>query len=122
MKTQTLPRVLAISSLLFALSAQAHDPKEHMQNAEQADCTAMNDMDQNKMDMNDPVTQAMMEKCKKGMSGMGGMSGMKGMSGMEGMSGMKGMSDGEEKAQDTTHEDGDSEGHAHDDGSTNTHH
>ena len=111
MKTQTLPRVLAISSLLFALSAQAHDPKEHMQNAEQADCTAMNDMDQSKMDMNDPVTQAMMEKCKKGMSGM------------EGMSGMKGMSDGEEKVQDTTHEDGDSEGHAHDDdGSTDTHH
>ncbi len=110
MKTQTLPRVLAISSLLFALSAQAHDPKEHMHNAEQADCTAMNDMDQTKMDMNDPVTQAMMAKCKKEMPGM------------EGMAGMKGMSDGEEKAQDTTHEDGDSEGHTDDNGSTNTHH
>ena len=63
MKTQTLPRVLAISSLLFALSAQAHDPKEHMQNTEQADCTAMNDMDQSKMDMNDPVVMAMMQQC-----------------------------------------------------------
>ncbi len=110
MKTQTLPRVLAISSLLFALSAQAHDPKEHMQNAEQADCTTMNDMDQTKMDMNDPITQAMMEKCKKEMSGM------------EGMSGMKGMSDAEEKAQDTAHEDDNSERHIDGGGSTKNHH
>tara|TARA_R110001599_G_C12253838_1_gene659858 strand:+ start:2935 stop:3285 length:351 start_codon:yes stop_codon:yes gene_type:complete len=116
MKTKTLPSVIAISALLFALSAQAHDPKEHMQSAEQPDCTAMKDMDQTKMDMNDPVTQAMMQKCMKGMQGM------KGMSSMKGMSGMKGMSDGDESTQDTGHEGGESEGHTDDDGSTDNHH
>tara|TARA_R110001599_G_scaffold351965_2_gene585343 strand:+ start:3299 stop:3511 length:213 start_codon:yes stop_codon:yes gene_type:complete len=65
-----------------------------MQNAEQPDCPAMKNMDQSKMDMNDPVTQAMMQKC------------------------MKGMHDNDKTAHDTAHEDGESEGHTNDEEST----
>ena len=55
--------------LLLSLNAWAHDPSEHMKNSEKADCSAMQGMDQSKMDMNDPVMQAMMQKCmhQKGM-------------------------------------------------------
>ena len=34
---------------------------------EKPDCSAMKDMDHSKMDMNDPVMQAMMKKCMKDM-------------------------------------------------------
>tara|TARA_R110001592_G_scaffold118997_1_gene321701 strand:- start:9190 stop:9504 length:315 start_codon:yes stop_codon:yes gene_type:complete len=104
MNTKILPRVTAISSLVFALSVQAHDPKEHMKDADAPDCATMKNMDQNKMDINDPVTQAMMQKCLKGMHGM------------------KGMPDNDETVHDTGHEDGESEGHTNDDGSTDNHH
>lgn len=49
--------------LLMSINAWAHDPSEHMKNGEKADCSAMHDMDYSKMDMNDPVMQAMMQKC-----------------------------------------------------------
>ncbi len=49
--------------LLISLNAWAHDPSEHMKNGEKADCSAMHDMDHSKMDMNDPVMLALMQKC-----------------------------------------------------------
>ena len=67
MKTKTLTFALALSTLAFTLSAQAHNPKEHMKNAEKPDCSAMKNMDHGKMDMNDPVMQAMMKQCMKDM-------------------------------------------------------
>ena len=67
MKTQTLPCVVAISSLVFTLSAQAHDPKEHMKDAEKPDCAAMTNMDQMEAGTSEPVTQAIMKKCANGM-------------------------------------------------------
>ena len=67
MKRQTLSYFVALPALLLALSAQAHDPKEHMKESQAPDCAAMKDMDHSKMDMKDPVMQAMMKKCMKAM-------------------------------------------------------
>lgn len=65
---KALPNIIALSSTLaFTLSAQAHDPAEHMKNVENPDCAAMKNMDHNKMDMNDPVMQAMMKQCMQDM-------------------------------------------------------
>ena len=60
--------ILTLFSIMALVStAQAHDPKEHMKDAEKPNCAAMKDMDQSKMDMNDPVTQAMMKQCMESM-------------------------------------------------------
>ena len=59
--------MLLVAGLSLPLLAQAHDPKEHMKDAEKPDCAAMNNMDHSKMDRNDPVMQAMMKKCMKAM-------------------------------------------------------
>lgn len=67
MKHQSLRYFVTVSAMLLALSAQAHSPKEHMKEAQAPDCAAMKDMDHSKMDMNDPVMQAMMKKCMKTM-------------------------------------------------------
>ena len=53
MKRQSLSYFVALPALLLALSAQAHDPKEHMKEAQAPDCAAMKDMDHSKMDMKD---------------------------------------------------------------------
>ncbi|HDZ16336.1 hypothetical protein LCGC14_0695190 [marine sediment metagenome] len=63
MNTKIITFIMALSTAVFTLSAQAHDPKEHMKNAEKPDCTAMEKMDKSKMDMQDPITQAMMKQC-----------------------------------------------------------
>lgn len=88
------------TAVFLAFSVQAalaHDPAEHAKEAAAAnaapDCAKMKDMDMSKMDMNDPVVQAMHKKCMgagKGMD-MKGMHDMKGMD-MKGMD-MKGMHD-----------------------------
>lgn len=70
MSTKYFTSVITILTLGVAFSAQAHDPKEHMEDAEKPDCTAMKNMDHSKMDMNDPVMQAMMKKCMKDMKNM----------------------------------------------------
>ena len=67
MKTKRFTPIIAIAALGIAFSAQAHDPKEHMTDAEKPDCTAMKNMDHSEMDMNDPVMQAMMQQCMKDM-------------------------------------------------------
>ena len=67
MNMKTLATVIVLSTLGIAFSAQAHDPKEHMKDAEKPDCAAMKNMDHSKMDMNDPVMQAMMKQCMNDM-------------------------------------------------------
>jgi len=52
---------------MLALSAQAHSEKEHMKTAENPDCESMKMMDHSKMDMNDPVSMAMMQQCMSSM-------------------------------------------------------
>ena len=90
MRSKFITMSIAISTLAFTLSAQAHDPKEHMNNAEKPDCAAMENMDHSKMDMNDPVMQAMMKLCMGDMEGMEDIEDMEGMEGMDGMEGMSG--------------------------------
>lgn len=65
MKILYLSLAVLLISLHMTFSAQAHDPKEHMKEAEKPDCAAMKNMDHSKMDMNDPVMQAMMKQCMK---------------------------------------------------------
>ncbi len=52
-------------------SAVAHDPAEHAKEVQDKDsgpdCAAMQDMDHSKMDMDDPVMQAMMSQCSEPM-------------------------------------------------------
>ncbi len=67
MKTNRFTPIIALTTLGIAFSAQAHDPKEHMKDAENPNCAAMKGMDHSKMDMNDPVMQAMMKQCMKDM-------------------------------------------------------
>ena len=54
---------LAVPGLLLGFSAQAHEPEKHMKEAEKPECAAMKTMDPSKMDRDDPVMQAMMQKC-----------------------------------------------------------
>lgn len=63
MKRQLFSSFTGIAAIFLALSAQAHEPGEHMKDAEQPDCAAMKVMDHSKMDMDDPVMQAMMQRC-----------------------------------------------------------
>jgi uncharacterized protein involved in copper resistance len=68
MKLKRLSPVLALAALGVTFAVQAHDPKEHMKNAENPNCAVMKDMDHSKMDMDDPVMQAMMKQCMKDMN------------------------------------------------------
>jgi hypothetical protein len=63
MKIKHLFPLLAIIAMGVTFSAQAHDPKQHMKNAEKPNCKTMENMDHSKMDMSDPVMQAMMKQC-----------------------------------------------------------
>ncbi|MDA3869017.1 MAG: hypothetical protein PF589_03530 [Gammaproteobacteria bacterium] len=67
MKPQYLAYFVALPAILLALSAHAHEPREHMKEAQAPDCAAMKDMDHSKMDMTDQVILAMMQKCMKAM-------------------------------------------------------
>lgn len=63
MKTFLLNSALILSSVLMIAPSFAHDPAEHTKTVEAPDCEAMKKMDHSKMNMNDPVMQAMMKKC-----------------------------------------------------------
>ena len=67
MKIRLFTPIIAIAALNVAFLAQAHDPKEHMKDAKNPNCAAMQDMDHSKMDMQDPVMQAMMKQCAPNM-------------------------------------------------------
>jgi hypothetical protein len=63
-KSMTLGLTFIASSLLLMANANAHDASMHKKkNAEQPKCEAMEKMDHAKMDMNDPIMQAMMAQC-----------------------------------------------------------
>ncbi|MEM5528587.1 hypothetical protein WN093_07150 [Gammaproteobacteria bacterium AS21] len=63
-KSMTLGLTIIASSFLLMASASAHDASMHKKkNAEQPKCDAMAKMDHAKMDMNDPIMQAMMAQC-----------------------------------------------------------
>ena len=65
---KTIINPIALVLLMASVSgAWAHSAEEHMKNAEEADCSAMEGMDMSNMDENDPVMQAMMKKCMKQM-------------------------------------------------------
>lgn len=63
MKHRLITVAALLSSMAFASTLQAHEPEKHMKDAEKPNCAAMKDMDHDKMDMNDPVMQAMMKQC-----------------------------------------------------------
>ncbi len=67
MKITYFTPIIAVAALSVASLAQGHDPKEHMKDAESPNCAAMQDMDHSKMDMQDPVMQAMMKQCAQDM-------------------------------------------------------
>lgn len=56
--------------MFLVASVHAHDPAEHTNESEVAKCEMMKTMDHSKMDMNDPVAQAMMKKCMSKMHKM----------------------------------------------------
>lgn len=60
---QQLVLLLSTSALLLSVSAFAHEPSEHTAASQRPDCSAMQNMDHSKMDMNDPLMQAIMQKC-----------------------------------------------------------
>lgn len=67
MKAKFTLSVALFSTLMLSASVFAHDPSEMDDQDGTPDCSAMEKMDHAKMDMSDPVTQAMMKKCMKGM-------------------------------------------------------
>jgi hypothetical protein len=67
MNIKTITATLALTTLAFTLSAQAHSPSEHMQDAEAPNCATMETMDHSKMKMDDPMMQAMMKQCTQAM-------------------------------------------------------
>ena len=95
MKNFLLNSALILSSALLVAPSFAHDPAEHAKTAEAPDCDAMKKMDHSKMDMNDPVMQALMKKCSAKSADGDSHKGIEGMDHekMEGMNheGMEGM-------------------------------
>jgi hypothetical protein len=61
-KKVTKIALVLIPTITLSMAATAHDPSMHVKKAEKADCSKM---DHSKMDMQDPVTIAMMKKCMK---------------------------------------------------------
>ena len=68
MKNNILTFCAAALATLLATSVLAHDPKEHAGETEKPKCSAMKNMDHSKMNMDDPVMQAMMKKCMSQMN------------------------------------------------------
>ena len=50
---------------LYSVPGFAHDPKEHEAESTTPDCAAMKNMDASKMDKNDPIVKAMLQKCQE---------------------------------------------------------
>lgn len=65
MELKHLFPALMVTALGMSLSAQAHDPKEHMKDAEVPNCAPVVNMDLSEIDKDDPVMQAIMKQCRK---------------------------------------------------------
>lgn len=63
MQRLLLASLAAIPALLLAATVSAHDPSEHASGSEAPDCEAMHGMDKAKMEADDPMLQALMQKC-----------------------------------------------------------
>lgn len=63
MINKTIYALITISSLILSFSSMAHEQEKHAPESAQANCETMDNMKHSEMDMNDPVIQAMMEKC-----------------------------------------------------------
>lgn len=57
--------IILTTALSISMLATAHDPKEHAKESQPPDCQLLASMDHGNMDMDDPVMQAMMQKCKE---------------------------------------------------------
>lgn len=71
-KPATMALLFSVPALLLALNASAHEPEKHAKNAEAPDCAALQHMNHDEMDKDDPVMQAMMEQCMSDMQAMDG--------------------------------------------------
>ena len=60
MKKLMIHSMALLATAFIASTTLAHDPSEHMTKNEEPKCAGM---DHSKMDMTDPVAQAMMEQC-----------------------------------------------------------
>ena len=65
MNTKKNLMTTALATLFVSTLSIAHDPSLHTSNKEKPNCQAMHEMDPSMMDMNDPVTQAIMKQCGK---------------------------------------------------------
>ncbi|WP_339898063.1 hypothetical protein [Paraglaciecola polaris] len=65
MKMNKILTTLVVISAAYSVGGYAHDPKEHSKEKEAPNCEIMQDIEQGKLDKNDPVTIAMMKKCHK---------------------------------------------------------
>ncbi|MFT5260750.1 MAG: hypothetical protein ACI9XU_000756 [Arenicella sp.] len=65
MNTKTIYTAITVITLFMSTSVTAHDPSMHAATKEKPNCAAMHKMDSPKMDMSDPVMQAMMKQCGK---------------------------------------------------------
>lgn len=64
MSIKMLTVVTTVGLMLAATVTHAHSASEHKKKkAEKPKCEAINNMDHSKMDMNDPIMQAMMKQC-----------------------------------------------------------
>lgn len=63
MKNIILTFASTLLIITFTISAQAHDPKEHINKGVKPDCSAMENIDREKNGMEDPVMQAIMKQC-----------------------------------------------------------
>lgn len=67
MNTQLLGGLLAAIILALTTSVKAHDPAEYAGAQQMPDCSTMPHPDDDRMDKNDPVAQAMMKQCMDAM-------------------------------------------------------
>ena len=54
----------ALVIALYAVPGLAHDPDEHEAESVSPDCAAIENIDASKVDSNDPVTLAILQKCQ----------------------------------------------------------
>ena len=69
MNTKIIYTAITVVSLFVSTSVIAHDPSKHATPKKKPNCEAIHKMDSSKMDMNEPVMQAMKQCGKSDMKG-----------------------------------------------------
>ncbi len=67
MKHKLLRPAVTLAILSIAISARAHNSDDRPKVEKKPNCAGMKNMDHSKMDMSDPVMQAMMKQCMRNM-------------------------------------------------------